>query len=117
MSEITYTQVGDYLLPNIVLKQPENAEIGKYGRMRWKYLKEHRRVLFTNLLLTNKLTEHLLEIEQAAQNRLDLLMPQLAREAGATEALKATDPMKWVGLMNTCKAQVEEIIKEDLIYS
>ena len=117
MSEITYTKVGDYLYPNIVLNQPENVEIGKYGRMRWRYLKEHRRVLFTNLLLTNKLTEHLLEVEQAAQNRLDLLMPQLAKEAGATETLKATDPMKWVGLMNTCKAQVEEIIKEDLIYS
>ena len=87
---------------------------GKYGRTRKSYLKEHRPILYNQLLMSEKLYPHLLEIDETAQSRLEQLMPQLAAAAGATEQLKASDPMKWVGLMNTCKAQAEEILMAEL---
>ncbi len=83
--------------------------IGHYGRLR-------KPDLYTALVANEKLHEHCAEIDEAARSRIDLIMPQLARSAGATEALKATDPMKWVGLMNACRAQAEEIAKFELIY-
>lgn len=98
------------------IEVPEQP-LGKYGRMRQKYLKEHRPILWNQMILEETLFPHLLEIEQAAQSRLEQMMPELAAEAGATEALKARDPMKWVGLMNTCKAQAEEVILAELIYA
>ena len=85
--------------------------------MRRDYLKEYRPGLFNTMMLNGTLYPHLAEVDEAAQRRLDALMPQLAKEAGATEALKARDPLAWVGLMNCCKAQVEEIIMGDLIYT
>lgn len=98
------------------IEVPEQP-LGKYGRMRQKYLKEHRPILWNQMILEETLFPHLLEIEQAAQSRLEQMMPELAAEAGATESLKASDPMKWVGLMNTCKAQAEEIVLSELIYA
>ena len=97
-------------------QQPEKP-LGKYGRMRKTYLKEHRPILYNQMLLSEKLYPHLIEIDETAQSRLGQMMPQLAKEAGATEELKASDPMKWVGLMNTCKAQAEEILMAELINS
>ena len=85
--------------------------------MRLRYLKEHRKGLYTSLLLTEKLYPHLLEIDEAANERMDILMPQLMKAAGVTEELKADDQMKWVGLANNCKAQAEEIILHELIYN
>jgi hypothetical protein len=85
--------------------------------MRKNYLKEHRPVLWNRLILSEKLYPHLLEIEQAAQSRLELMMPELMKAAGVTEALKASDPMKWTGLMNSLKSQAEETILAELIYS
>ena len=116
MAELTYSRNGDYLIPDLSLNETEQP-IGKYGRMRKAYLKEHRPILWNSLILSEKLYPHLLEIEQAAQSRLELMMPKLAKAAGATESLKASDPMKWVGLMNNCKAQAEETILAELIYS
>ena len=84
--------------------------------MRQRYLKEHRPVLYSSLLLTEKLYPHLLEIDEAANERMDILMPQLMKAAGVTEELKAADPMKWVGLANACRAQAEENIWIELIY-
>ena len=78
--------------------------------------KQYRPDLYTALVANEKLHEHCAEIDEAARSRIDLIMPQLARSAGATEALKATDPMKWVGLMNACRAQAEKIAKFELIY-
>ena len=115
MTEITYRTVNDVQIPNLTI--PETAPIGRYGRMRQRYLKEHRPVLWNHLVLTGTLYEHLHEIETAAQSRIDLILPKLAEAAGATEALKAADPMQWVGLMNTCKAQAEEILMAELINS
>lgn len=117
MSEMTYRQAGDYQIPDIELKNSEEKPLGKYGRMRKAYLKEHRPILYNQLLMSEKLYPHLLEIDETAQSRLEQLMPQLAKDAGATEQLKASDPMRWVGLMNTCKAQAEEILMAELIHS
>lgn len=114
-NNLTYTQTGDYLIPNLSI-QTTQKPLGKYGRMRQSYLKEHRPILWNQMILEETLFPHLLEIEQAAQTRLAALMPALATHAGATEQLKARDQMRWVGLMNTCKAQAEEIILDELIY-
>ena len=119
MAELTYTRVGDYYIPNLVL-DPEPAEpardIGTYGRMRLAYLKQYRRGLYRELVTTGKLQDHLLDIEDTACDCLDRMMPEMAKAAGATEELKARDQMAWVGLMNNCKARVEEIIRTELIY-
>ena len=113
---IEYRRNGDYLVPNIELNQPEKP-LGKYGRMRKSYLKENRPVLYNYLLLSGKLYPHLAEIDQAAKQRLEQMMPTLTQAAGATEELKACDPMQWTGRMNACKAQAEEAILNELIYS
>lgn len=115
-NNLTYTMNGDYMIPDLKIEVPEQP-LGKYGRMRQKYLKEHRPILWNQMILEEALFPHLLEIEQAAQSRLEQMMPKLASEAGVTEALKASDPMKWVGLMNTCKAQAEGVILAELIYA
>ena len=115
MTELTYTTVNDVQIPDLSL--PETKPIGRYGRMRQKYLRENRPVLWNHLVLTGMLYEHLHEIETAAQSRIDLMLPKLAAEAGATETLKAADPMKWTRLMNACKAQAEEIVLSELIYN
>ena len=117
MSKLTYIRCGDYDIPNLKLSEQPETSIGKYGRMRKSYLKEHRPILYNQLLMSEKLYPHLIEIDETAQSRLEQMMPQLAKEAGATEELKASDPMKWVGLMNTCKAQAEEILMAELINS
>ena len=114
---MNYIQNGDYLIPDLKLSEQPTKPLGKYGRMRKAYLKEHHSILYNQLLMSEKLYPHLLEIDETAQSRLEQLMPQLAKDAGATEQLKASDPMRWVGLMNTCKAQAEEILMAELIHS
>ena len=116
MIELTYSQNGDYLIPDLTITEPIRR-IGKYGRMRKTYLKEHRRILYNSMLLSEKLYPHLLEIEQTAAERLDRMMPELMKSAGVTESLKASDPMRWVGLMTNLKAQAEETLLTELIYS
>ena len=114
-NKLTYIQNGDYLIPDLKLTEQSPKPLGKYGRMRKTYLKEHRPILYNQLLMTEKLYPHLQEIDETANRRLEQMMPQLAEAASATEQLKARDPMKWVGLMNTCKAQAEEILLAELI--
>ena len=115
--ELTYTKVGDYYIPDLVLDEPEPVRtIGKYGSLRRSYLKQHRRSLYRELVSSGKLQAHLLDIEDTAHDLLDRMMPEMAKAAGATEELKAHDQMAWVGLMNSCKAQVEEIIFAELVY-
>lgn len=113
--ELNYTMKDEVLLPELSL--PETEPIGRYGRLRQRYLKEHRPILWNQMVLNGTLWPHLHEIEAAAQQRIDLMLPKLAAEAGATEALKAADPLKWTGLMNSCKAQAEEAVLSELIYS
>ena len=97
--EITYHEENGYLIPNIVVGCDTTRPIGKYGRMRRDYLREH-----------------LIETEDAAQSRLEAIVSALAKSTGVTEALKAADQMKWVGIMNTCKAQAEELIFQEIIF-
>ena len=114
---LTYTRSGDYLIPNIQLTESEAKPLTKYGRMRKKYLEEHRPILWNTMILSEKLYPHLREIDEAANRRLEVLMNELTKKSGVTEELKATDPMKWTGLMNTLKAQAEETILTELIYA
>ena len=113
--ELYYTMKDEVLLPELSL--PETEPIGRYGRLRQKYLREHRPILWNQLLMNGTLWPHLHEIETAAQQRIDLMLPKLAADAGATEELKAADPLKWTGLMNSCKAQAEEVVLSELIYN
>ena len=113
--ELNYMMKDEVLLPELSL--PETEPIGRYGRLRQKYLREHRPILWNQLLMNGTLWPHLHEIEEAAQSRIDLMLPKLAAEAGATEELKAADQMKWVGLVNNCKQQAEEIVKQEIIFN
>lgn len=117
MTELSYTVCEDYAIPNLKLSNPGDQPIGKYGRMRKRYLQEHRPILYNYPVLSETLYPHLLEIDNAANRRMETLLPQLAKDAGVTEKLKAADPMKWVGLMNALKAQAEEILLTEAIYS
>ncbi|MBO6302082.1 MAG: TnpV protein [Ruminiclostridium sp.] len=96
---------------------PEQKLIGKYGLLRLDYLKKHRKATYQAMLLKGTLNAHLSETDETANFRLNEMMPRLAQSAGVTEKLKAENQMKWVGLMNTLKAQAEEIILSELIYS
>nr|WP_020072484.1 TnpV protein [Faecalispora sporosphaeroides] len=115
-SNLKYNRNGDYLIPNLAITEPAES-LGKYGRMRKNYLKEHRPVLYNSLLLSEKLYPHLLEIDQTATARMERMMPELMKSEGVTESMKASNPMRWVGLMNNLKAQAEETILTELIHS
>ena len=117
MTEITYTRQGDYNLPNLLPPQEEPVPHGKYALLRKKFLKEHRRATYTNLLTSGKLNSHLAEIQQTAQRRMEEIVAQMAKAEGVTEELKASDQMKWVGLMNNIQNAAEEMVLAELIYS
>ncbi len=112
---ITYTQNGDYLIPNIVIRKTK--PLGHYGRLRKAYLEMHRPILFNELVLSDKLFEHCAEIDEAARSRMELIVRSLAEQNGVTEQLKAENQMEWVRQMNACKAQAEEVVKAELIYN
>lgn len=116
MQKMQYTKQGDHLIPNLLPPQEETRPTGKYGRMRLRYLKEHRRILYTNLLTSGKLNEHIAEIEETAQNRMELLVRQMAETQNITEKLKASNQMEWVGRMNNIRNAAEEIVRSELIY-
>jgi hypothetical protein len=114
---LTYRKEGDYNLPNLLPPQETEVHLGKYALLRRKFLKENRRVTYTNLLTSGKLNSHLMEIERTALTRLEQMVPQMAKAEGVTEELKATDQMKWVGLMNNIRHSAEEAILNELIYN
>ena len=111
-----YIQCGDYLIPDLELPYEEHYPIGKYGRMRMNYLKEHRPVIYNQLILSGKLYAHLREIEQTCQERLEHMIQQMKKAEGITEALKAEDQMEWVRRMNSVHNRVEEIVLTELVY-
>jgi len=118
MTELTYTKVGDYYIPDLILdEEPEqDVSYGKYGDLRRSYLREHKPRLWAVLVNNGTAVEHLKGIERAAERRMAALLPQIMKAAGVTEELKAHDQMAWAGLMNNCIARAEEIILADLIY-
>jgi hypothetical protein len=116
---VTYTLADDgYYYPDLVLPaEKEEKPIGKYGRMRHRYLKNHRRVLFTELLTSGRLTDHLAETDEQATARMDMLTKQMAERRGVTEHLKAADQMAWVGQMNNIRNAAEEIVIDEIVYA
>ena len=113
----TYTPVNGVQLPDLVLdEQPEGA-LGKYGRMRKRYLEQKHDGTLSVLVLSGKLTEHLLEVDQTARDQLAALTRQLAADEGVTESLKARNQMEWVRRMNSIRNRAEEIVKNELIYN
>ena len=113
----TYRQVGDYFIPNITLPDDGEYQIGKYGRMRRSYLKEHRKILYNNYVLEGTLFKHLAEIDQACNERIENIISAMAKQEGVTEALKATNQMEWVRYMNSIRNRAEEIILTELVYA
>lgn len=104
-------------LPDLLPPQEPETALGKYGLLRRRYLKEHRKVLFTNLLTSGRLNEHLAEIDRTARQRVEQTVTAMAQAEGVTEELKAADPMKWVGVMNNLRNAAEETVLAELIYS
>ena len=113
--ELTYRTEGDYRLPN--LSVPEAPKVGKYGMLRRSYLRKHRNGIYTGMLLSGELNSHLEEIDRQATEMVEGLTEQMAAQQGATERLKASDQMKWVGLMNNIKASAEEVAMKELVYA
>ena len=114
---IMYHQNGDYLLPDMGLNEKDKTPLNKYGRMRLRYLQEHRPGLYTRLILSRKLYEDLLETQKAAQDRVEIITEKMAKVQNISEAMKAQDQMAWVGAMNMIHLQAEEIVFQELIYS
>ena len=112
----TYRQEGDYQIPNLALPNDGNYEIGKYGRMRLNYLKEHRKILYTNYLMEGTLSKHLSEIDQACNERMDNIVFAMAKQKGVTEELKAADQMEWVRRMNNIRNRAEEIVLREVVF-
>ena len=114
--KLTYRRCGDYYLPNIGIPVEDMRPLGKYGRMRMRYLREHRPLLFNQLLLSGNLMKHLYSIDDVCQERLDLLIPQMQAAEGVTEELKAVDQMEWVRRMHSIHNRIEEMLFNELIY-
>ncbi|MGB4660338.1 MAG: TnpV protein [Mobilitalea sp.] len=114
---ITYEKNGDYLVPNLVANKETEGTLTKFGQMRKNYLKDHRSGIYTGMLLKGTLNEHLLQIQEQAEQRMKLLTAQMSKEEGATEELKATDQMIWVTKMNSIRNIAEEVVLKELIYN
>lgn len=114
--EITYTSHEGFYLPNLTLPRREEASFERYGRLRLKYLKEHRRVLYTDLLTSGELTQHLSEIDRQAREMLELLVKQMAQAQGIPEQLKVEDQMAWVGAMNNIRSAAEEVVMREVVF-
>ena len=113
---IEYTKVGDYYMPNLVLKKEEKIILNKYGRMRLKFLKENRKAEYMIMFTKGTLNKHLKEIQETAQTRVDIIIEQLKQQNNLTEEMKNTDQLYWVGMMNNFRNTAEEIILDELIY-
>ena len=113
--EMQYIRVGDYFIPDLELPQ-ESRPIGRWGRMRREYLREHKPIQYNCLLLSGELRTYLADLNEQAQDRLERMIDQMKMAEGVTEELKAADPMAWVGAMNNIRNRAEEIILQELIY-
>ena len=113
---LTYEKCGDYLIPNLIPDPEPEGEVRKFGLMRKSYVENHRRGIYSGLLLSGKLKEHLLMIQEQAEERFGLLIEQMAKQEGVTEQLKAQNQMLWVRRMNNIRARAEEIVREEIIY-
>lgn len=117
MDQITYTMVEGYNLPNLLPPQEPEVPLGRYALMRRRYLRQSRRITYTNLLTSGRLNSHLAEVERTAKNRLEQMIRRMAETEGVTEELKARDPVRWTGLMNNFRQAAEETVLQELIYN
>ena len=113
--EMQYIRVGEYFIPDLELPE-ETRPMGKWGRMHREYMREHKPIQYNCLLLSGKLWTYLADLNEQAQDRLDRIIEQMKTDEGISEALKASDPMAWVGAMNNIRNRAEEIILQELIY-
>ena len=113
---ITYEKCGDYLIPNLIPDPEPEGELRKFGLMRKSYLENHRRGIYSGLVLSGELKKHLLMIQDQAEKRFDLLVEQMAKWDGVTEQLKAQNQMLWVKRINNIRERAEEIVREEIIY-
>ena len=116
MKEITYHKEGDYLIPDLAIESQEKVVLGKYGRARLKYIKENKRGLYTELMINGTLSKHLADIENAANERIGLIVKQLAEAENINEDLKSCNQLAWVQAMNNIKNRAEEIVYNEIIY-
>ena len=113
--DITYTKHGDYYYPDLALPPQPTGDIGRFGRMRKKFLKEHQPDTFALMLMVNTLTQYLIEIDRCACEQIDLITSRLAKAEGVTEELKARDQLEWIRAMNSCRARAEEQVIREFI--
>lgn len=113
----TYRQEGDYLIPNLVPPDTESYSVGRYGRMHRKFLKEHHRILYDNLLINGTLWKHLAEIDQSCNEQMETIISSMAKQENVTEELKAANQMEWVRHMNSIRSRAEEIVLAELVYA
>ena len=113
--DITYTKHGDYYYPDLTLPPQPTEDIGRFGRMRKKYLKEHQPDTFALMLTENTLTQHLIDVDRQANEQIDLITSQLAHAEGVTEDLKARDQLSWIQVMNSCRARAEEQVIRKIV--
>ena len=115
-NKITYRKEGDYFIPNLYLPEQPDGHIGKYGRLRLKYLKDFNKGLYAELLIDGSLKQHLLDIDGCANERVELLIKQFAKSENIDEYLKEHHQMEWVQAMNNIKNIAEEIVLNEIIY-
>lgn len=113
----TYHWEGDYLIPDLTLGEDADRDIGTYGRRHMKFLEESHPALYASMLLSGRLWRNLEEVNTACYERLEIMIPAMARQEGVTEALKAADPLEWVGRMNNIRNRAEEIVLHELVYT
>ena len=116
MNKITYHKEGDYLIPDLYFPEQPNGKIGKYGKLKLNYLKNYNKVLYTELLINSTLKQYLLDIDEYANKKLQLLIKQFAKSENVDEELKTRDQLAWVQAMNNIKNRAEEIVFNELIY-
>ncbi len=114
---ITYTKKGDFCYPDLAYSKNDYPPLGKYGMLRKTYLQEHRKALFSKMLLRDELWPHLLEVDEQAHAMVETMVAQMAKAEGVTESMKSTNPLCWVGLMNSFRSAAEEIILREVVYA
>ncbi|NBK80367.1 TnpV protein [bacterium D16-76] len=113
----TYTQVGDYFLPDLILPEEETKPVGVWGQRHRRYLKEHKRATYITLLTRGKLNSYLADIDEQAEDMFSRLVKQMAEREGVTEQLKADNQMKWVAQMNNIRSKAAEIVNHNIIFN
>ncbi len=113
----TYTRVGDYFIPDLTLPDMKEYHLGKYGRMRRQFLKEHRPIVYSSMALDGTLFPHLAEIDETCYKRMEIIIKEMAKREGVNEALKASDQLEWVRQMNSIHNRAEEMVLSELVYN